>query len=79
MKDLLSYILTSITGSNDFIIEETEPEAGKISFEVVCDPEIIGLIIGKEGKTIKNIRRLLSIKATKDKTGVYINVSPKIA
>ena len=78
MKDLLSYILSSITGSTDFTIEETEPEAGKINLEVVCDPSIIGLIIGKEGKTIKNIRRILSIKATKEKTGVYINVSPKV-
>lgn len=76
MKDLLEYILKSITGSDDFTILETAPEENVVSFEVAANPDIIGLIIGKEGKTIKNIRKILSIKATKDKVAVNINVIP---
>jgi len=77
MKDLLSYLLSKITGSNDFAIEEVASEEGKITFDVTADSEIIGLIIGKEGKTIKNIRKILSIRATKEKTGVNISVQPR--
>jgi len=77
MKDLLGYIISSITGSSDFTIEETHPEETRVNFEVVADPAIIGLIIGKEGKTIKNIRKILSIRATREKLGVNINVMPR--
>ena len=77
MRDLLFYLLSKITGSNDFDIEELSSEEGKITFDVKANPEIIGLIIGKEGKTIKNIRKILSIRATKEKTGVNISVQPR--
>lgn len=79
MKNALEYIITSITGSSAFTVEEQNPEENVINFEVVADPGIIGLIIGKEGKTIKNIRKILSIKATKDRVAVNINISPKEA
>jgi len=77
MKKLLSFLLTNITGSEEFEIEITNPEEGKTTLEVMADSDIIGLIIGKEGKTIKNIRKILSIKATKEKTGVNITVNPR--
>lgn len=77
MKELLNYIITSITGSTDFSIEETRPEENVVNFDVVVHSDIIGLIIGKEGKTIKNIRRILSVKATKERVAVNINVSPQ--
>ncbi|OGM28860.1 hypothetical protein A2801_02775 [Candidatus Woesebacteria bacterium RIFCSPHIGHO2_01_FULL_41_10] len=76
MKDVLSYIIKSITGSSDFEITEEEEE-GRITFHVEANPDIIGLIIGKDGKTIKNIRKIVSIPATTQKTGVNITVTPK--
>lgn len=74
MKDLLEYIINKITGSSDFSVEENSSEQGRVVLEVTADPSIVGLIIGKEGKTIKNIRKILSIRATKEKLGVSINV-----
>lgn len=76
MKDLLEFILKSITGSSDFTVEESRPQENVVNFEVIASADIIGLIIGKEGKTIKNIRKILSIRATKEKVAVNINVSP---
>lgn len=76
MKDLLEYIISSITGSTDFQVEETRPEPNVVNFDVTAANDIIGLIIGKEGKTVKNIRKILSIKATKEKVAVNINVLP---
>lgn len=79
MKDLLEFLIKNITGSDDFSVEEENAEEGRVNFSVVANPDIIGLIIGKEGKTIKNIRKILSIRATKEKVGVNINVSPQKA
>lgn len=76
MKELLKFLVTNTTGSEEFDIEQVV-EDGRVILNVEADPEIIGLIIGKEGKTIKNLRKILSILATKDKVGVNINVDPR--
>ncbi len=79
MKDLLIYIIQTITGADNFRVEESYLEQNVVNYEITADPSIIGLIIGKEGRTIKNIRRLLSIRATKEKVAVNINVVPSVA
>lgn len=77
MKELLTFLISNITGSDQFEVGENMNEEGKVTLDVVADPEIVGLIIGKEGKTIKNLRKILSIKATREKLGVNINVTPR--
>lgn len=73
MKDLLTFILKGITGKKDLeIVEETEGE--RIHFLVKAPEEIIGIIIGKEGKTIKAIRSLLKVRAILEKKGVSVSV-----
>lgn len=76
MQDLLEYIIKGITGSDDFEIEEIE-DNGRITFNVYADPEIIGLIIGKDGKTIKSIRNIIKVPSTLEKKLVYINIEEK--
>lgn len=73
MKELLTYLITEITGSDQFEIDE-HVENEKINLEVRANPSIVGLIIGKQGKTIKTLRKILSIKATNDNTVVSISV-----
>ncbi len=84
MKELLQYILEEICGSKDFEITETESTEtessvktapGKyINFTVKAKPENIGLIIGKNGKTIRAIRNILRVRATLEKSGVSLTV-----
>lgn len=74
MKDLVKFLIQKITGSEDFEIEESQDERGEL-LTVKAKPEIIGLIIGKQGKTIKNIRRIASIRATMESKFVNINVT----
>jgi predicted RNA-binding protein YlqC (UPF0109 family) len=76
MKDLATFLIKNITGSDDFSLEE-EREADRVTILIKANPEIIGLIIGKEGKTIKNIRRIISIRATIEKMAVNISVTEK--
>jgi predicted RNA-binding protein YlqC (UPF0109 family) len=76
MKNLLSFLITQITGSSDFEIMDTEVEQ-ETTLIVHATPAIVGLIIGKEGKTIKNLRRILSIRGVLEKKNVRISVLEK--
>ena len=76
MKKLLKFLVGKITGSDDFEIESVE-ENGRESLFVKANPEIIGMIIGKEGRTIKNIRRIAAIKATLENKLINISVEEK--
>lgn len=74
MIDLIKFLIKNITGSSDFKVEETEDEKGSL-YTVHAKPEIIGLIIGKGGNTIKNIRRIASIRGVLENKSININVS----
>lgn len=76
MKDLLKFLITNITGVAEFEIEESENDS-MIDFNVHAPKESMGLIIGKEGKTIKNIRKIMSIRATIEKKAIQINILEK--
>ncbi len=73
MKELLEYILQGITGSDEINVEETENDSA-VTFTIKSPKEYIGLIIGKEGKTIKSIRNILRIKATLEEKLVDLDV-----
>jgi predicted RNA-binding protein YlqC (UPF0109 family) len=75
MKKLLTFLIKEITGIEDFTVNEEQID-DKINLTVVAPQETVGLIIGKEGKTIKNIRKILAIKATQENTVVSVNVNP---
>lgn len=76
MKKLLEFIVSNITGSDKFEVSETQEE-GRIVFNITADQEIVGLIIGKEGKTIKNIRKLVSVPAVLQRKAINIGVSER--
>ncbi len=63
IKDTLEHIITNIvpeTEAKDIVITDSE-ENGLIIFEIDAPEEIIGRIIGKEGKIIKSIRSILNL------------------
>ena len=76
MKELLEYLLKEITGSTEFEISESE-DGDTHTFEVNVSPEIIGLVIGKGGRTIKSIQTLLRVRARLDNKKVYVNVEER--
>lgn len=76
MKNLLEFLINKITvatPAEDFSVSE-ETNEGKTVLTVSAKPDIIGLIIGKEGKTIKNIRKIVSIRAVLENKSVNISV-----
>ncbi len=76
MKKLLKYLVKEITGSDDFSIEESSDQ-NQENYEIKAGQEIIGMIIGKGGQTIKSIRNLLRVRAVLKKKTVFVSVSEK--
>ena len=63
IKETLDYIIRAIIPENetkDIVVTDLE-ENGLIIFEISAPSEIIGKIIGKEGKIIKSIRTILNL------------------
>ncbi|HLE48590.1 MAG TPA: KH domain-containing protein [Patescibacteria group bacterium] len=77
MKDLLSYLLKNLTGVETFEVVEETSDDGFIKLTAKLPKELIGLVIGKEGKTINAIRAILRSKATLDKKGFTLEVQEK--
>jgi len=73
MRDLLEYILKNILDSSDFVVEEKE-ENGSKNFTITLPKELMGLVIGKGGKTVRAIRNLLRVRATLEKKAVFLEV-----
>jgi predicted RNA-binding protein YlqC (UPF0109 family) len=57
---------------DDIQIEEEEVAENEITFHVSCNEEDMGRIIGKGGKVIKALRRILTIVALKEGKRVSI-------
>ena len=73
MKELISFLVKNIAGTDELEIEEKE-EAGVNSYVIKVKQEYMGLIIGKGGKTIKTVRTLLKVRATLEKKLVDVNI-----
>ena len=73
MKKLLEFIIEGILGKKDYKITENT-EGDFVNLAIKIPKEDTGLIIGKEGKTIKAIRNILKIRATLERRGVSVSI-----
>jgi hypothetical protein len=61
IKSAAEYIIKAVVTDESGVEISTREENGLIIIEVSAPSEIIGQIIGKEGKIIKSIRTLLNL------------------
>ncbi len=68
MQNLLEYILKNITKYPEEIkiTTTTDKDLTQI-YNVKVNPDDMGIIIGKKGKVISSIRKLLKVKAIKNR------------
>jgi predicted RNA-binding protein YlqC (UPF0109 family) len=73
MLKLLEHITQSITDNKDIEVTISETDGVK-TFTVHAPKEVMGLLIGKEGKTIRAIRSLARARAIIDQEKVFVNI-----
>ena len=75
MKDLLSYIVSSLVTNPDHISINEITEGTEVTLNLNVDPSDMGLIIGKGGQTIRSIRKLLTVRAIAENVRVNLQLS----
>ena len=73
MEELINFTVSNIIGNKDFEIA-TEEDEDYLRYTIKAPEDVVGLIIGKGGKTIKSIRKLVKIRATLEKKRVDLEV-----
>lgn len=75
MKDLLNFIVTSLVTKPEAVAIEEQREDGIINLNLTVDPTDMGLIIGKNGQTIRAIRKLLTVRAIAENVRVNLQLT----
>lgn len=75
MKQLLEYLTKSIVSNPDAVrVEEIVTPDGYVTLNLTVDPEDMGMVIGKRGKTIRALRDLVRVKAIKEDKRVNVEL-----
>jgi uncharacterized protein len=72
MKEFIEYLVKNIVKEPEEFSVTEENNNGMALYTIKVDESDMGLVIGKEGKTIRSIRSLAKAKAIKD--GVRIRI-----
>lgn len=73
MKKLLEYLVRGITKEENIAVVKTQ-EGEVETYKISAPKNIIGLLIGRGGRTIRAIRAIARIKATKDNKKIKITL-----
>ena len=65
MKDLVDFIARSLVDRPDEVIVEELEEEGELVYELTVAPSDLGKVIGKQGRTARAIRTVLSAASSK--------------
>lgn len=72
MKNFIEYLLIRLVDNPDELtVEETETPEGLI-VTIHAHPDDMGRVIGRSGKVIKAIRKLVQVKAAKENLRVQV-------
>lgn len=75
MKDLLEYIVKNLVGKKEAVTIDETSSGGEVQLILTVDPEDMGIVIGKNGQTIKAIRRLLGVRAMAESVRVNLQLN----
>lgn len=74
MKDLLSYIVTSLVSKPDAVSITEDKNGEEVNLNLTVDTTDMGLVIGKLGKTIRAIRKLLTVRAIAENVRINLQL-----
>ncbi len=75
MKDLLDYIAKNLVTKPEALSIDEQREDGNVNLNLSVDPTDMGLIIGKNGGTIRAIRKLLTVRAIAENVRVNLQLN----
>lgn len=75
MKDLLHFIVTSLVSKPEAVLIDEQKEEGNLILNLTVDPKDMGLIIGKNGQTIRAVRKLLTVRAIAENARVNLQLT----
>lgn len=75
MKDLVDYIVKQLVTKPEEVVIDEQKVNGEISLLLTVNPSDMGLIIGKNGQTIKALRRLLTVRAMAEDVRVNLQLN----
>ena len=76
MEELIKYILDKIVDHPDDLKIESLQNEERVTITAKLNPDDMGKVIGKGGKTINSIRSLVKILASKAQKRCNLNVEP---
>lgn len=77
MKEFIEYLVSQIV-KNPKDVSVLEINSNGITvYEIEVNQEDMGIVIGKKGRTINNIRSLVKAKAIKDGVRVQVELTDK--
>lgn len=74
MSDLVEYIVKNMVSNPDAVSVTEENQDGEVRLLLSVDPADMGMVIGKNGQTIKAIRKVLTVKAMADNVRVNLQL-----
>jgi hypothetical protein len=78
MHDFVDYVVRKLVDKPDSVeLTEEENEANKVVFELKVDPEDVGKVIGRKGRTANAIRTLLSAVAAREGKRAILEIVDK--
>ena len=74
MKEYIEFLVNQIVSNPDNVtVSEVQDGENSYTYTIDVDKDDMGVIIGREGRTIKSLRTLAKVKAVKD--GVRVNIT----
>lgn len=78
MHDFVDYVVRKLVDKPDSVqLSQEEKEANKVVFQLKVDPEDVGKVIGRKGRTANAIRTLLSAVAAREGKRAILEIVDK--
>lgn len=74
MEELVAYIAKSLVDNPDAVKTSMNEEDDTVTIELTVAQEDLGKVIGKQGRTARAMRTLLSASAEKDKKRTRLDI-----
>lgn len=75
MRDLLNFIVKNLVTKPEAVLINEQKSNGDVMLNLTVDSSDMGLIIGKNGQTIRAIRKLLTVRAIAENARVNLQLT----